>query len=83
MEQTIMMVMQTCQEYAQKATCHTLTEFEVLMYEQMSRLVATWCQAHELGIRQNLGELERDALKSEKEHQEWLRAQDDDEGDIQ
>lgn len=78
MEQMIMMAMQTCQEYAQKSASTSLTEYEMLMYEQLCRLVGTYCKGHDLALRKTIPEMERDAMQAEAEHEEWLNAHHDD-----
>ncbi len=74
--QLVMMALQTCQEYAQKSSSASLTEYEMLMYEQLCRLVTTHSHGLELALRRQVFELERDVHKEEEEHKEWLDSND-------
>lgn len=78
MDQVVMMAMQTCQEYAQKSASQSLTEYEMLMYEQLCTMLTTYAKGHDLALRKQMPELERDTLQAEREHNQWLEANDDD-----
>jgi hypothetical protein len=78
MEQVIMMAMQTCQTYAEQEQVRNLTEYELLMYEQLCNMVRTYCKLHDLSGQEKIPEYERDAQRAREQHEEWLRAHQDD-----
>jgi hypothetical protein len=73
MEHFLAIAMQTCRFYALKTERGMLTEYEVQLYEAMSRLVTSHCKYHEAAIRASHCEAEQAAIEAEDEHYRWLR----------
>lgn len=72
-EQTIMMVMQTVQTFAEAMKIRVLTEFEILMYEQCCNMVATFARQQDtVGRAQQLG-MDRALYEHQQGHAKWQR----------
>lgn len=54
MEQLLLMMMQTCTEYAGKSGAMPLTEYEMLMYEQICRAVTLYMKSYEISLKRIL-----------------------------
>jgi len=74
MEQLVMMVLQTCQNYAEKSSETHLTEYEMLMYERMCCYITSFCTLQQLFVRKQICETECETLQVEAQHKEWLKA---------
>lgn len=79
MEQTILMAMQTCREFARKSYVTELTEYEMLMYEAICNLIAMYTRCHEVALRPSLLEAQRVAMLAEEEHEKWLKTRNTEE----
>lgn len=58
MDQALCMILQIIQVMAQKQKLQTLCEFEILMYEQMCNMVASFARTQDLVIRMQAVDLE-------------------------
>ena len=71
MEQTMIMVMQTVQTFAEKSKICTLTEYEALMYEQCCNMAATFARIQDtIGRLQHL-EAEKAYRVKQAEFNQW------------
>lgn len=71
LENVILMVMKTTNDFGEKSKTQTLTEYEMLMYEQCCNLVAAFArQQNTIAQAQQLG-LDRALHNSQEEHEKW------------
>lgn len=77
MDNTIVMVMQTCQTFGEKMKTHGLTEFEVLMYEQCCRMVEMYGKVQVKIAEAHLMATERELDSCRQKHAEWEKKRDE------
>lgn len=72
MEQVIMMAFQTAQEYAQKSSVHSLTEYEMLMYESVCNMLKSYAEFLDITYRKCRLQADIEYLQELKRHKKWL-----------
>jgi hypothetical protein len=74
MEQVLMMAMQTCQTFCERLMSgQGLTEYEMLMYESICRMLQSSCKYHGL-VYETLCLQQDSALKTaEREHAKFMQ----------
>lgn len=73
------MVHQTVQELVKKSSENVLNEFEIQMYEAMSRMLTTHARFLDAAYRCQLMETEQKEAEMKKDHKIWSENQKDDE----
>ncbi len=77
MEQMIMIMLQTCQVYSEKMERQPLAEYEVLLYEQLCNMVATFAKVQDVIGRVQLMELHKVEIAKQLELDQWQKDHDE------
>jgi hypothetical protein len=74
--------MELCVYYSDKqGVTNALSEYEVLMYEQLCNMIASFAKLSDVCWRKQILDTEREFRREEEEHQQWLAAQDQEDKD--
>lgn len=72
MDQIIMMAMQTAQNYAEKCATCTLTEFEVIAYENICNIIAAYTRMHTVAMDINYFDIEKQHVIQKAQYDIWV-----------
>lgn len=71
--QVAMMIMQTCQHFAEKVCNHPLTEYEAQMYESLARCVYVYGKCQKLALESCQRKLEIEDIEERIKHNQKLK----------
>jgi hypothetical protein len=64
-------ILKNVEDFSNKMSEATLTEFEMLAYEQLCRLVETWSKFTEVCVKMEIPEAERESERRWDKYRKW------------